>query len=142
MRGEEGLLSKCDRVDLNQKDKDGNDLLTIARKSANVGIVEQLEELKEGELSELRDVKQRHVDFLLNSIQEKKSDLECPICLETAGGQIFCCIEQHLVCSQCRPRVVQCPQCRERYPPTPIRHRYAEKISGELEKLRPELRNI
>ena len=76
------------------------------------------------------------------AIREKESELECPVCLETAGGEIFSCVEQHLVCSQCRPRVVECPQCRQSYPPTPIRHRYAEKSVGELQRLREELAKI
>ena len=88
---------------------------------------------------ELRNIKQRHVDFLLNSIKEKEADLECPVCLETAEGEIFSCVEQHLVCSQCRPRVSWCPQCRQSYPPTPLRHRYAEKIAAEIQNLRQNL---
>ena len=97
---------------------------------------------KREEVTELRDVKQRYDEFFLNSIKEKESELECPVCLETAGGEIFSCVEQHLVCSQCRPRVVECPQCRQSYPPTPLRHRYAEKSVGELERLREELGRI
>ena len=86
---------------------------------------------------ELRNVKQRQDDFLLNSIREKEAELECPVCLETAvGGEIFSCIHQHLVCSQCRPRVRKCPTCRQPYPPTPLRHRYAEKMAVELQNLR------
>ena len=76
------------------------------------------------------------------AIREKEYDLECPVCLETAGGEIYSCAEQHLVCSQCRPRVVECPQCRQPYPPTPIRHRYAEKSVGELERLKEKLDRI
>ena len=94
---------------------------------------------KREEVTELRNVKQKYDDFFQRSIQEKESELECPVCLETAGGEIFSCVEQHLVCSQCRPRVVECPQCRQLYPPTPIRHRYAEKMVGDLERLREEL---
>ena len=67
---------------------------------------------------------------------------EKPVCLETAGGEIFSCIQQHLVCSQCRPRLVKCPQCQQSYPPTPLRHRYAEKSVGELQILREELGQI
>ena len=92
-----------------------------------------------------RREKQTLISFLTKSIEEKEeairekeSDLECPVCLETAGGEIFSCVEQHLVCSQCRPSLVECPQCRQSYPPTPIRHRYAEKMVGELERLREE----
>ena len=87
-------------------------------------------------------MKQKYDDFLQKAIQEKESELECPVCLETAGGEIFSCVEQHLVCSQCRPRVVECPQCRQLYPPTPIRHRYAEKMVGEFENLQRELQNL
>ena len=85
--------------------------------------------------------------FLTTSIQEKEeiirqkeADLECPVCLEipAAGTRIFSCTQQHLVCSNCWPRVSQCPQCRKRYPPTPIRHRFAERGVGELDKLRLE----
>ena len=76
------------------------------------------------------------------AIREKESDLECPVCLETAGGKIFCCVEQHLVCSRCRPRLVECPQCRQPYPPTPLRHRYAEKYVGELESLQRDLEKL
>ena len=99
------ILSKCDRVDLNQKDKAGNDLITIARNSGNVDMVV---ELRVGaivrENRELRNVKERHVNFLLNFIKEKESELECPVCLVTAGGEIFSCVQQHLVCSNCKPR--------------------------------------
>ena len=105
-------------------------------------------EAEEEEDSKSRE-NQKLVDFLTKSIEEKEaairekeSDLECPVCLETAGGEIFCCIEQHLVCSQCRPRVVECPQCRQPYPPTPLRHRYAEKSVKELERLIEELARI
>merc|ERR1712150_91997 len=137
------ILSKCERVDLNKKNSEGSDIITIARNSGNVEIVQQIYLMeKERALSELRNVKERHVNFLLNSMEEKKSDLECPVCLETAGGEIFSCVEQHLVCSQCRPRVVECPQCRQPYPPTPLRHRYAEKIAAELQKLQEELDRI
>ena len=89
--------------------------------------------------------KQRLIGFLTKSLDEKEeairakeSDLECPVCLETPEGEIFCCVEQHLVCSNCRPNVRKCPQCRQPYPPTPMRHRYAEMMVGELKRLREE----
>ena len=84
------------------------------------------------------------LSFLTSSIQkkeeiirQKEADLECPVCLEipAAGARIFSCTQQHLVCSSCWPRVSQCPQCRKRYPPTPIRHRFAEKGVRELDTL-------
>ena len=143
------ILMKHNRVDLELKDKNGDDLITIAYKAENLDLLKMIADRnsrevtelkrKREEVTELRNVKQKYDDFFQKSIQEKESELECPVCLETAGGEIFSCVEQHLVCSQCRPRVVECPQCRQPYPPTPIRHRYAEKIAAELERLREKL---
>ena len=39
----------------------------------------------------------RMVDFLTKSIKEKESDLECPVCFETAEVPIFMCSEMHLI---------------------------------------------
>ena len=75
------------------------------------------------------------LNFLAKNLKEKEADLECPVCLETATGEIFSCERQHLVCSRCRHRVHHCPQCRRRYPPTPLRHRYAQKNVASLQKL-------
>ena len=96
---------------------------------------------------EARNQEKALLTFLTTSIQEKEdlirqkeADLECPVCLEipATGAKIFSCTQQHQVCSSCWPRVSQCPVCRKRYPPTPIRHRYAEKGVEELDKLRLE----
>merc|ERR1712096_263142 len=55
------------------------------------------------------------LDFLTSSILEKENDLECPVCLETATIPIYRCPESHLICSSCRPKVVECPECRLEY---------------------------
>merc|ERR1712099_36175 len=73
--------------------------------------------------------------FLLNidkKIEAKESDLECPVCFEVCAAPIYSCDEQHIICSECRPKVSTCPECREPYPEKPRRHRYAEKSSEEL----------
>ena len=41
----------------------------------------------------------RIVEFLATLIKKKESDLECPVCLETAEVSIFMCPEMHLICS-------------------------------------------
>ena len=46
--------------------------------------------------------------FLLNinkKIEAKESDLECPVCLEVSTAPIYSCDEQHIICSDCRPKV-------------------------------------
>merc|ERR1719430_1957244 len=79
------------------------------------------------------------IKFLEQIAAEKEKDLECPICLETAIVPIFSCSESHVICSQCRPKVQRCPECRVLYKGLPRRHRFAEKTAKELEDLRQQL---
>merc|ERR1712096_551564 len=82
------------------------------------------------------------LDFLTSSILEKENDLECPVCLETATIPIYSCPESHLICSSCRPKMVECPECRLEYGDVLRRHRYAEKTATELDRLKEERRKI
>jgi len=84
----------------------------------------------------------RVADFLARSIKEKEVDLECPVCFETADIPIFMCLEMHLICNRCRPKVRECPECRLPYTGVAKRHKFAEKTAGELGKLRIELENL
>ena len=40
-------------------------------------------------------------------IESREKELECPVCLEVASPPLFCCEDQHLICSQCRPEGVR-----------------------------------
>jgi len=65
----------------------------------------------------------------------KKDDLkdllECPVCLRVPrSSPIYQCARGHVVCSECRPNVSTCPQCRD--PLGNIRSLVSEKM---LEKL-------
>lgn len=71
----------------------------------------------------------RMVDFLF---EEKEADLECPVFLETPKAPIYMCVKTQLICSNCRPRVLKCPECRVIYSGPPRRHRVAEKLAEEL----------
>jgi len=81
------------------------------------------------------------VNFLSNTIETKKKDLECPVCLETAETPIYMCSLVHLVCKNCRPSLTNCPECRKPYPKRPVRHRFAEKLDDEIKKLSMELKS-
>lgn len=76
-----------------------------------------------------------------NQIKRLQTNLECPICLETAYNPIYQCREGHLVCSSCVQRVARCAMCRQDGPVT-IRNRYAENDSLELSGLLCERREI
>ena len=75
------------------------------------------------------------------SIEEKETDLECPVCLEVAEVPIYSCHESHVICNSCMPMLTSCPVCRQslKGKGKPRRHRYAEKSADELKMLREEL---
>ena len=63
------------------------------------------------------------INYISQKILAKEQEVECPVCMELASAPIFMCQEQHLVCSSCRPRLRECPECREVYRGKPRRHR-------------------
>ena len=94
---------------------------------------------KEGRMSSLLT---KLIGAKEKSIQEMEEDLSCPVCLEMAEGDIYCCPGQHLVCAHCRPQLTECPECRGRYTGPRLRHRFAEKMAAELRKLYTELEQL
>ena len=93
------------------------------------------------------------VIYLVNSVADKEAtlkeleeELECVVCLETGSSPLYCCQEQHLVCSTCMPgvrRTGKCPSCRAPYPGGDLlRHRFAERTAERLGALRQELDNL
>ena len=80
--------------------------------------------------------------FIDDQISEKEKELECPVCLEVACSPIFMCSDQHLICSTCRPKLSNCPECRGRYRGKNKRHRYAEKTAEELKRLKDKKNQV
>jgi len=109
------------------------------RKAENLATLETPKAVKE---IKPKGTSSRLTEFLAESIKEKEVDLECPVCFETADIPIFMCPEMHLICSKCRPKIRECPECRLPYTGTAKRHRFAEKTAGELSKLKKEWENL
>jgi len=62
------------------------------------------------------------------------SELECPVCLLVPRcSPIYQCGNGHLVCKECRPRLVKCPTCQIEYTQA-TRSIFAEKILETVEK--------
>ena len=77
----------------------------------------------------------QYLESISLKISSKEVELECPVCLELASAPIYMCMEQHLVCRGCRPKISSCPECRQPYTDGGAgyrRHRYAERAGEEL----------
>merc|ERR1712126_329332 len=80
----------------------------LAKVQEDLKEVRQELDLAEGRKPENSELK----NFMVRQIEELRSELECPVCLEVVTkAPIFKCSEDHLVCSQCRPKLSECPQC-------------------------------
>ena len=76
---------------------------------------EEIESLKAAESVQKKAVEDRaqasplpdswKFDYITKKIEAKEKDLECPVCFEVASTPIFKCLEDHLICSVCRPKV-------------------------------------
>jgi len=95
-------------------------------------------EKEQGDLPKKQKVNEGLVEYISNTIEDKKKDLDCPVCFETAETPIYQCTGGHLICKKCLPSLKICPECRAEYPKTPFRNRMAEKMVVEVQKLSME----
>ena len=68
---------------------------------------------------------QEMVNDMESQIEALTEDLQCPVCMEEFVLEVFTCPAQHPVCSDCRPKLEQCGECREKYSMGMARHRWA-----------------
>ena len=70
--------------------------------------MEDMDKSKESKSEKVDGIKpeiQKFLDNINRKINAKERDLECSICLEVSIAPIYCCDEQHIICSDCRPKV-------------------------------------
>lgn len=51
-------------------------------------------------------------DIEYSKLEKLTAIFECPVCLEYILPPIWQCKGGHLVCSNCRPKLNNCPKCR------------------------------
>nr|ACO12155.1 E3 ubiquitin-protein ligase sina [Lepeophtheirus salmonis] len=64
-----------------------------------------------------------------DELKELEGELECPVCMDISRPPIYQCEEGHIICSTCKPLLINCPHCAKKYSEPPIRCRFAEKLS-------------
>jgi len=104
---------------------------------------EMLAKKNEELLKDNNETKLAMKEFLMESIVEKETLLECPVCYRTASPPIYKCTKEHLICSRCLPRVnSKCPTCRAGFPRNERIFRLAEENWRELQKLKDKVENL
>jgi len=82
-------------------------------------------------------------EFLRETISKKESCLECPVCFHISSPPIYKCVKEHLICSNCLPRVNnKCPTCRSGYARTDRIFRLAEENWRELQIMKTKLEEM
>ena len=82
-------------------------------------------------------------EFLRETISKKESYLECPVCYRTSSPPIYKCVMEHLICSNCIPRVNnKCPTCRSKFGSTGRSFRLAEESWRELQNMKSKLEEM
>ena len=85
-------------------------------------------------------------EFLTKTISKKKSSLECPVCYQVSSPPIYRCLKEHLICSNCLPRInnKKCPTCRSGFAVIKDEKisRLAEENWRELQEFESKLKDI
>ena len=96
--------------------------------------IEALTKSKANPSNSVDKAKLENQRFLLNinkKIEAKESDLECPVCFEVSTTPIYSCNEQHIICSDCRPKVSIRLKSITNFPPHILRFRSQSVPSAE-----------
>lgn len=63
-----------------------------------------------------------------DSDDDVPEELQCPVCFEVPSGEVFQCVDGHVICKECYGHITQCPQCRVPFGQPPIRNRLMETM--------------
>ena len=66
---------------------------------------------------------------IMKSVEES---LECPVCRDRVGREVYQCHRGHIMCQGCRVRLLTCPVCRSLLTLPAIRNRAIERLASIL----------
>merc|ERR1719516_38244 len=64
---------------------------------------------------------------IVKSVEEA---LECPVCRDRVGKEVYQCHRGHIMCQTCRARLLTCPVCRSLLTLPAIRNRAMERLAS------------
>ena len=105
--------------------------LFIAARSSNPIAKKNVESFIQSRLDSFEPTPPRSCQCtsLVKSIEEL---LECPVCRDRVGREVYQCHRGHIMCQTCRARLLTCPVCRSLLTLPAIRNRAMERLASML----------
>ena len=104
--------------------------LFIAAKSSNPRTKRNIEDFIQSRLDTLvPSTASCRCSSIVKSVEEA---LECPVCRDRVGKEVYQCHRGHIMCQTCRARLLTCPVCRSLLTLPAIRNRAMERLASIL----------
>ena len=121
-----------DNVIVNNSDTTGlyPPSLYIAARSSNPSTQKSVEDFIQSRLNSFTSSPAScRCTSIVASVEEA---LECPVCRDRVGREVYQCHRGHIMCQGCRARLLTCPVCRSLLTLPAIRNRAMEKLASIL----------
>jgi hypothetical protein len=104
--------------------------LFIAARSSNPRTQNSVEDFIQSRLSSISsEPASCRCISIMKSVEES---LECPVCRDKVGREVYQCHRGHIMCQGCRARLLTCPVCRALLTLPAIRNRAMERLASIL----------
>ena len=104
--------------------------LFIAARSSNPRTQKSVEDFIQSRLSSFSsEPASCRCTLIMKSVEEC---LECPVCRDRVGREVYQCHRGHIMCQGCRVRLLTCPVCRSLLTLPAIRNRAIERLASIL----------
>eukprot|EP00092_Neocalanus_flemingeri_P024024 GFUD01026058.1.p1 GENE.GFUD01026058.1~~GFUD01026058.1.p1 ORF type:complete len:162 (+),score=46.87 GFUD01026058.1:74-559(+) len=119
-----------DSIIINNSDQGGlyPPSLYIAARSSNHRQQQNVEDFIQSRLTSIAPTSCRCTS-IVKSVEES---LECPVCRDRVGTEVYQCHRGHIMCQPCRSRLLTCPVCRSLLTLPAIRNRAMERLASIL----------
>ena len=121
-----------DNVIVNNSDTPGlyPPSLYIAARSSNPSTQKSVEDFIQSRLNSFSSSPAScRCSSIMASVEES---LECPVCRDRVGREVYQCHRGHIMCQGCRARLLTCPVCRSLLTLPAIRNRAMERLASIL----------
>ena len=106
--------------------------LFIAARSSNPRAQQNVEDFIQSRLSSFAPSPSDNSCRCTSIVKSVEESLECPVCRDRVGREVYQCHRGHIMCQGCRARLLTCPVCRSLLTLPAIRNRAMERLASIL----------